>query len=123
MGFRSSQEYLARQGERKQLFCYIGDVLGVDLHTVAFDEEQLETTMAVNVPATIDRVLQLLGEEPKNETIGPFRVGDDNVRNITSTRGAMYIPYQYMSLVLSMELTGREACLLLLPAIINDGLL
>jgi hypothetical protein len=108
--------------ERKQLFCYVGDVLGVDLHTVAFDEEQLETTMAVNVPATIDRVLQLLGEEPNNEAIGPFRVGDANVRTITSTRGAMYIPYQYMSLVLGMELTGRKACLLLLPAIINDGL-
>jgi hypothetical protein len=78
--------------------------------------------MAVNVPATIDRVLQLLGEEPNNETIGPFRVGDANVRTITSTRGAMYIPYQYMSLVLGMELTGCEACLLLLPAIIDDGL-
>jgi hypothetical protein len=64
----------------------------------------------------------LLGEEPNNETIGPFRVGDANVRTITSTRGAMYIPYQYMPLVLSMELTDREACLLLLPAIINDGL-
>jgi hypothetical protein len=42
--------------ERKQLFCYGVNVLGVDSHTVAFDEEQLETTMAVNVPATIDRV-------------------------------------------------------------------
>jgi hypothetical protein len=108
--------------DRKQLFCSVGDVLGVDLHTVGFDEEQLETTMAVNVPATIDRVLQLLGEEPNNATSGPFIAGDANVRTITSTRGAMYISYQYMSLVLGMELTVREACLLLLPAIINDGL-
>jgi hypothetical protein len=108
--------------ESKQLFCYVGDVLGVDLHTVAFDEEQLETTMAVNVPATIDWVLQLLGEEPNNATIGPFHVGDTNVSNITSTHGAMCIPYQYMSLVVGMELTGREACLLFLPAIINDSL-
>jgi hypothetical protein len=30
--------------ERKQLFCYVGDVTDVDLQTVAFDEEQLETT-------------------------------------------------------------------------------
>jgi hypothetical protein len=78
--------------------------------------------MSANVPATIDRVLQLLGEEPNNATIGPFRVGDANVRTIMSTRDAMYIPYQYMSLVIGMELTGREDCLLLLPAIINDGL-
>jgi hypothetical protein len=34
----------------------------------------------------------------------------------------MYIPYQYMVLVLGMKLTGREACLLFLPAITNDGL-
>jgi hypothetical protein len=34
----------------------------------------------------------------------------------------MYIPYQYMALVLDMDLTGREACLLLLPAIVNNGL-
>jgi hypothetical protein len=34
----------------------------------------------------------------------------------------MYIPYQYMSLVLGMELTVRDAFILLLPAIINDGL-
>jgi hypothetical protein len=108
--------------DRKHLFCYVGDVLDVDLHTVAFYEEQMETTMAANVPATIDQVLQLLGEESNNATIGPFRVGDANVRTITSTRGAMYIPYQYMSLLLGIELTGREACLFLLPAIINDGL-
>jgi hypothetical protein len=108
--------------EMKQLLCYVSGVLGVDLHTVAFDEEQLETTVAVNVPVTIDRVFQLLGEEPNNATIGPFRVGDANVYAITSTWGSVYIPYQYMSLVLGMELTGRKACLLLLPAIINDGL-
>jgi hypothetical protein len=108
--------------EINQLFCYVGGVLGVDLHTVAFDKEQLEITMTVHVPATIDSVLQLLGEEPNNTTSGPFRVGDANIRPITSTRCAMYTPYQYMSSVLSMELTGGEACLLLLPAIVNDGL-
>jgi hypothetical protein len=122
-GFRKFPGVPGKTGrDRNQLFCYVDDVLCVDLHTVAFDEQQLETTMAVNVPATIDRVLQLLGEEPNNETIGPFRVGDATIRTISSTRGAMYIPYQYMPLVLGMELTGREACLLLLPAIINDGL-
>jgi hypothetical protein len=108
--------------ERKQLFCYVGDVVGVDLQTVVFDEEQLETTSSFNVPASLDLVLQLLGEEPNATMIGPYCVRSINVRTITSTRGATYIPYQYSALVLDMELTGREACLLLLPAIINDGL-
>jgi hypothetical protein len=47
--------------ERKQLICYVGDVAGVDLQTVAFDEEQLETTSSVNVPSSLDLVLQILG--------------------------------------------------------------
>jgi hypothetical protein len=68
-----------------QPLCYVGGVLGVDIHTVAFDEEQLKTTMAVNVPATIKRVLQLLGEETNKTTSGTFRVGDATVRTITST--------------------------------------
>jgi hypothetical protein len=71
--------------ERKQLFCYVGCVLCVYLRTVEFDDEQLETMMSVNVPATIDRMLQLLGEEPNNTTIGPFWVGDANARTIMST--------------------------------------
>jgi hypothetical protein len=75
--------------ERKQVFCY-GGVIGVDLRTVAFDGDQLETTTAVNVPASIEWVLQLLGEEPTWETIGLFRVGEANVRIVTSTRQAVY---------------------------------
>jgi hypothetical protein len=108
--------------DRKQIFCYVGDVAGVDLQTIAFDDEKLETKSSVNVPSSLELVLQLLGEDTNATTIGPFCVGDANVHTTTSTRGAMYIPYQYMTLVLDMELTGREACLLLLPAIINDGL-
>jgi hypothetical protein len=67
-----------------------GGVLGVDLHTVVFGEEQLETRTAVNVPATIERLLQLLGEEPNKTTIGSLRVGGANIRTITSTRGVHY---------------------------------
>jgi hypothetical protein len=76
---------------------------------VAFNEEKLDTATAVNAPTSLERVLQLLGEEPNAETIGPFRVCKANVWTITSTRCAMYIPFQYMALVLDMELTGREA--------------
>jgi hypothetical protein len=61
--------------DRKQLFCYVVDVLGVDLHAVAFDEEQLKMTTAANVLANIERVLQLLGEEPNTTTIGAIPGG------------------------------------------------
>jgi hypothetical protein len=52
--------------ERKQVFCYEGGVTGVDMVTVAFDEEQMDYVSAVNVPRAIKRVIQLLEEEPTN---------------------------------------------------------
>jgi hypothetical protein len=108
--------------ERKQVLCYEGGVTGVDLATVAFDEEQLDYVLAVNVHRAIEQVVQLLKEEPTHKAIGPLRVGDANVRTVTATRTCMYLPFRYMSLVLGQDLTAREACLLVLPAIINDGL-
>jgi hypothetical protein len=80
----------------------------VDLHTVTFDKEQLETMASVNVPVSLELVLQVLGKEPNAQTIGPYRVGDTNFRTIIGTHRAMYMPYQYMSLLLYMELTGTE---------------
>jgi hypothetical protein len=63
--------------ERKQVFCYQGGV-SVDLTTVPFDEDQLDYVLAVNFPCTIERVIQLLEEEPTHKTIGPLCVGDAN---------------------------------------------
>jgi hypothetical protein len=77
---------------------------------------------AVNVPITIERVIQLLEEDPAHHTIGPLHKGDDNVMTVTTTRTCMYLPFRYMIMVLGQDLTAREACLLLLPAIVNDGL-
>jgi hypothetical protein len=92
------------------------------MFTLAFDEEQLHYVSAVNVPRTIDRAIQLLEEEPTHHTIGPLHVGDVNVCTITTTRNCMYLPFRYMTLVLGLDLTARESCLLLLPAIVADGL-
>jgi hypothetical protein len=108
--------------ERKQVFCYEGDMTGVDMVTVAYDEEQLDYVSAVNVPRTIDRAIQLLEEEPTHHTIEFLRVGNSNISTITATRTCMYLPFRYMTLVLGQDLTAREACLLLLPAIVTDGL-
>jgi hypothetical protein len=91
--------------ERKQVFCYEGDVASVDMVTVAFDEEQLDYASAVNVPRTIDRAIQLLEEEPTHHTIGPLRVGDANVCTVTATRTYMYLPFRYTTLVLGQDLT------------------
>jgi hypothetical protein len=73
----------------------------VDIVTVDFDEEQLNYVYAVNVPITIDRVIQVLDEEPTHKTIVPLHVGDVNVRTVTvtATRTCMYLPFRYTSLV------------------------
>jgi hypothetical protein len=46
---------------REQLFCYVGDVTGLDLQNIAFNGEQLKNTSSVSVPVSLDLVLQLLG--------------------------------------------------------------
>jgi hypothetical protein len=107
--------------DRKLLFGFKGDVVGVDIATVAMDNTQWEITVAVNVPGTATRVLQLLGAEPEDELIVPFRASEANVRQI-KTRGGMYIPFEFMPIVLGQDLTAREAYLLLVPAIIDAGL-
>jgi hypothetical protein len=50
--------------DRMKVFASLGDVEGVDVATVAFDAKQLSITPDVLVPASIDRTLQLLAEEP-----------------------------------------------------------
>jgi hypothetical protein len=37
-------------------------------------------------------------------------------------RMCIYLPFRYMSLVLGRYLTAREVCLIILPAIVSDGL-
>jgi hypothetical protein len=47
--------------ERRQVFCFVGDVMGVDVTTVAFDEDQVDNTVpGLNAPSTIEAVLQRL---------------------------------------------------------------
>jgi hypothetical protein len=49
--------------------CYKGDVSGVDISTVAFDESQLEVKPNMVVPGSYQTVLQLLSEEPTQEDL------------------------------------------------------
>jgi hypothetical protein len=95
--------------------------VGVDIATVAMENTQWEITVAVNALGTATRVLQLLGAEPEDELIGPFRASEANVRQI-KTRGGMYTPFEFMPIFLDHDLTAREAYLLLVPAIIDAGL-
>jgi hypothetical protein len=52
----------------------------IDICTVVFDPSQLEITTDVVVPSTLDRMQQLLNEEPGREALGPFKSSYVNVQ-------------------------------------------
>jgi hypothetical protein len=82
----SAHNYPGTPGvSRNRLTTFIseGGVSGMDISTVAFDENQLAMTADVIVPGTIDRVLQLLPEDPLAELFGPFSATDDSMRTNT----------------------------------------
>jgi hypothetical protein len=68
------------------IMAFEGDVAGIDICTVAFDSSQLEVTPDIVVPGTLNRVKQLLNEDPGCDTLGLFKSSDVNVRT-TKTRG------------------------------------
>jgi hypothetical protein len=98
-----------------------GDVAGIDVCTIAFDAAQLEVTPDVVVPSTLDRVQQLLNEEPGCDVLGPFKSLDVNVRT-TKTRGMGYFPFPVPAPLLGMDLTARQVFELIVPVLIEAGL-
>jgi hypothetical protein len=71
-------------------FASLGNVTRVDITTVDFDAAQLAATEDVTVPGSIERLLQLLSEEPGKQLLAPFKETDDNVRG-TKARSMAFI--------------------------------
>jgi hypothetical protein len=107
--------------DRRQTFAYLGEVVGIDAVTVAFDEECLAVTDSVIVPGTHERVMQLLNDEPTAEVLGPFPSTEVNTRTV-KTRATVYFPFEAVSVVLGRDLTARQAYELLVPTIVANGL-
>jgi hypothetical protein len=107
--------------DRMTTLAFEGDVSGVDICTVAFEPKQLEIMVDVNVPGSMERVMQLLNDEPGRETLGPFAAIDANVRT-TKTRGMAYFPFEFIEPLLGADLTSRQVFELIVPALIDAGL-
>jgi hypothetical protein len=69
-----------------------GDVRGVDIATVGFDEDQLAITADVVVPGLAERILQLISDEPSHELVGGYTATSANVRT-TKARSMAYLPF------------------------------
>jgi hypothetical protein len=102
-------------------FCSEADVDGVGISTVAFNENQLAVTLDSIVPGTIERMLQLLADDPSKKLRGPFEVSDVNVW-MTKARSAAYIPFGFMKILIWADVASRQAYELMVPALVADGL-
>jgi hypothetical protein len=63
-------------------------------------------TSYVNVPRMPDRHQTLLAGEPTKTMVGPFEADASNVHTVR-TRGAMFIPFKIVALLLDKDLTAR----------------
>jgi hypothetical protein len=100
--------------DRRQTFAYLGEVVGIDAVTVAFNKECMGVTDSVIVPGTHDRVMQLLA-------VGPFPSTEANTRNV-KTRAVIYIHFDLVSIVLGRDVSARQVYELLVPSIVANGL-
>jgi hypothetical protein len=117
--------YSSRAGHanigRGATFCFEGEVDGTDAFTVAFDWDQMGMTLYVNVPRMPDRHQTLLTGEPTKTMVGPFEADAANVHTVR-TRGAMFIPFELVALLLDKDLTAREAFLVVYSLLEDNGL-
>jgi hypothetical protein len=94
----------------------------VDIATVRFEENQLVITADIVVPSSADRMLQLLGDEPSHELVGPYTATSVNART-TKARSMAYLPFPLVAELLGLNLTARQGCELIIPELINAGML
>jgi bifunctional DNA-binding transcriptional regulator/antitoxin component of YhaV-PrlF toxin-antitoxin module len=99
----------------------LGEVVGIDAATIAFDEECLGITDSVIFPGTPDRVMQLMAEEPSAELLGPFPSTEANTRTV-KIHAAIYIPFDLVSIVLGRDLSTHRVYELMVPSIVASGL-
>jgi hypothetical protein len=105
-----------------QTFCFEGDIRGVDIAMVGFDESQLAITANIVVPGLAERMLQLLGDDPIHELVGPFTATSANVKT-TKARSMAYLTFPLVAGLLGSNLTARQAYELIIPELINAGML
>ncbi|MGH7974234.1 MAG: hypothetical protein ACREBR_01815, partial [bacterium] len=99
-------------------FALLGDIREVDLTTVEWPLEALQTTPEVIVP-NIRELENELTTHPGQDVLGPYVEGANY--EAIRTRNVMYVPPKYVSLVLQGGLKARALWERVGRAIIADG--
>jgi hypothetical protein len=120
--FKSFSSEPGQSRDWMQAFCSEGDIRGMDITTAGFDENQLAITADVVVPGSSERMLQLLNEEPNHEMVGPYVGTDANVRT-TEDLSMVYLPFPLVAGLLGSNIMARQAYELLIPELVNAGMM
>jgi hypothetical protein len=94
--------------------------LGINT-TIAFDEKQLVITEDVIVSEMIERIQQLLSEEPSSASLGPFFTRDANVQTM-KTQSVAYFTFELMEILRGSNLTDQQVYHMVAPALMDTGL-
>jgi hypothetical protein len=120
--FQSFPGVPGQSRERMQVLCTEGGVEGVDMAAVGFNANQLGITADIVVPGSAERMLQLLNDEPGHELVGPYESTNTNICT-TKARSMDYLPYPLLGGMFGSNLTARQAYELLVPELIDGGLM
>jgi hypothetical protein len=118
------QPYMGEPGrsrDRLVTFANLGDIVGTDITTVAFDTAKLAITADVVVPGSIAQIRQLVKEEPIATMMGPFKASEANTCT-TKTRAVGYFPFNMVELLIGTDLNVRQVFELVVLALIEAGL-
>lgn len=108
--------------ERGEVFAFADEVCGVDILSVRMGRDQLEFCNPINIASTHVEHLAKLTAEPDDPLMGPFEDDADGVKNAQKARLTMFIPFEFVPLVIGKNLSPRAAFEILVPAIIAAGM-
>jgi hypothetical protein len=100
-------------------FAFEGYVSGVDVSTMVFGENQLTITQDITVPGTLDRVCQLINDEPNAESINPLKATDANIKT-TNSHALTYFPFETLESLLGADIMTHQVCELIVLALVDD---
>lgn len=87
------------------VFAHCDDVEGVDINTIALDEQWFGLTAEVNVPNTWDCVLELFNDEPNKELSVPLEKTAKDKRTV-QTPPFVFLPFPLVQCALEKNLNA-----------------
>lgn len=108
---------------KDKVFAFTGEVVSNTITTVEFPADAFDSpnqAVEENVPADLERALDLLQQNPAERVIGPFQDNDANIKQARS-RHYVPLPHRYVRYVFGRQVPIRQGFIDLAAAIKNTG--